>query len=95
MTNALIKGVDTYLDSYSQYMTGIEARLQNSGKTFSNITKTISNNIGASQYVSQSKVLENLNKMVDQGIAYNVEQRAFLETLSEKIATTFDATDGT
>lgn len=29
------------------------------------------------------------------GITHNVEQRAFLETIKEKIATTFDAADGT
>jgi Flp pilus assembly CpaE family ATPase len=32
---------------------------------------------------------------VGQGIAYNVEQRAFLDTISSKIATTFEATDAT
>ena len=33
--------------------------------------------------------------MVDAGIAANVEQRAFLQTISDKIATTFSATNGT
>ncbi len=33
--------------------------------------------------------------MVDAGIAYNVEQRAFLSTIKDKIATTFNAFDGT
>lgn len=33
--------------------------------------------------------------MVNTGISYNVEQRAFLETIKDKIATTFNATNGT
>lgn len=33
--------------------------------------------------------------MVSSGISYNVEQRAFLATISDKIANTFNATDGT
>ncbi len=33
--------------------------------------------------------------MVEKGIAFNVDQRAFLATISEKIATTFNAADGT
>ena len=33
--------------------------------------------------------------MVEQGIAFNVEQRASLQELAGKIATTFDATNGT
>lgn len=32
--------------------------------------------------------------MVNQGISYNVEQRAFLATISDKIATTFESTNG-
>ena len=39
--------------------------------------------------------MENLSNMVSQGIAYNIEQRAFLQTISDKIATTFDAANGT
>ena len=37
-----------------------------------------------------SSMLESLNELVAQGIAFNLEQRAFLDTLGEKIATTFD-----
>lgn len=84
-------GIDQYLGSYSQYMSGIETRLQGATRGFSDITRTISTNIGASQYVSQTKVLQNLSQLVEQGINYNVEQRAFLATVSDKIATTFDA----
>nr|DAU00298.1 MAG TPA: hypothetical protein [Bacteriophage sp.] len=33
--------------------------------------------------------------MVDLGINYNLEERAFLATISDKVATTFDAANGT
>lgn len=33
--------------------------------------------------------------MVSQGIAFNVEQRAALDVMKDKIATTFDAANGT
>ena len=33
--------------------------------------------------------------MVSQGIAFNVEQRATLDVMKDKIATTFEATNGT
>ena len=89
--SGLNRGIDTYLGAYSKYMSGIEARLQGSTKSFSSVTGLLTRNIGSSQYVSQAKVLENLSKLVEQGISYNVEQRAFLSTVSEKIATTFDA----
>lgn len=87
------KGISDYLGAYSNYMSGIETRLQGSAKSFSSITSTISGAVGSSQYVKQSAILENLSKLVEQGITYNVEQRAFLATVSDRIATTFDAFD--
>lgn len=87
------KGINEYLGAYTQYMSGIETRLQGSAKTFSSVTGVISSAVGSSQYVSQRKVLENLSELVKKGIAYNVEQRAFLATVSDRIATTFDAFD--
>ena len=92
---ALDSGIKSYFGAFSKYMGGIEARLQGSGKSFTDITGTISSAIGSSQYIRQTQVLENLNKLVSAGIAYNVELRAFLETASDKIATTFDAANGT
>lgn len=93
--NVLSAGIDQYLGAYSQYMSKIEARIQGTGKSFSGITNMIDKNIGASQYVTQKAVLDNLSNLVEQGISYNVEQRAFLQTVSDKIATTFDAANGT
>ena len=91
-----IKGVEDYIGAYSKYMTGIETRLQGTtDRNFSTITGMISSQVGASPYVRQSAVLENLSRLVESGINYNVEQRAFLATISNKIATTFDAANGT
>jgi hypothetical protein len=91
ITSGFSKGISDYLGAYSNYMSGIETRLQGSAKSFSSITSTISGAVGSSQYVKQSAILQNLSKLVEQGITYNVEQRAFLATVSDKIATTFDA----
>ena len=93
VTQSLNSGIEQYLGVYSQYMSGIETRLQGSAKTFKSITGTISSAVGSSQYVSQRQVLQNLSELVKQGINYNVEQRAFLATISDRIATTFDAFD--
>lgn len=91
--SGLSKGIDQYINSYSSYMSGIETRLQGASSNFSSITNTISSAIGSSQYVKQSAVLQNLSRLVEQGIAYNVEQRAFLMTVSDRIANTFDSFD--
>lgn len=88
-------GVGKYVDLYANYMSDINTRIQGTDKTFSSMLSTISGNIGGSQYVKQTAVLENLNRLVGEGIAYNVEQRAFLSTIADDIARTFDAANGT
>jgi hypothetical protein len=93
--SALAQGVDKYIGVYQQYMSGISTRLQGINTSYNQITGTVSNAIGSSPYVSQVKVMENLSKLVEQGIAYNVEQRAFLATMSDRIASTFDVANGT
>lgn len=79
----------------SQYQSAISARIQGSGNTFQKIYELIRKNLSASQYVTQTKVLEKLSTLVDAGIAYNVEQRSFLEAVKDDIATTFSAANGT
>ena len=97
--SAAVKGGDNIVEAglsvFSNYMSGIEARMQGTGSSFRGMLSNITGNLTVSPYVKQVNVIENLNKLVNQGIAYNVEQRAFLETISDKIATTFDATNGT
>lgn len=91
----LNKGVGDYLTQYSSYMGIWNTRLQGTDKTYSSISKLVDSAIGMNAYITQSKVFEKLNTYVQEGIAYNVEQRAFLGTVSEKIAATFDAANGT
>lgn len=93
--SAVSDGIGSYLGVYSDYMSGIETRLQGSTRDFASVTKTIKSAVGASPYVKQTAILEKLNQLVSQGISYNVEQRAFLGTVSENIARTFDAANGT
>ena len=57
------------------------------------MSNKITGNIGMSPFIRQETATKNLQTLVGKGIAFNVEQRAFLETISDKIATTFEATD--
>ena len=87
------KGIDNFVQEYQKYQTQISTRLQGSDLTYSNLQRSISQTVGTSPLVSQTKVLSNLAKLIEQGISYNVEQRAFLATVSDKIANTFNAFD--
>ena len=63
------------------------------GSYWSRMSSHITGNIGMSPFLKQADAVNNLKTLVGKGIAFNVEQRAFLDTISEKIATTFEATD--
>ncbi len=77
----------------------IDTRLQGSnnanigGSYWELMNTNVTARVGMSPFVKQADVVNNLKTLVGRGIAFNVEQRAFLDTISDKIANTFDATD--
>ena len=79
----------------------IDTRLQGSknkkslGSYWREMSNNITGNVGISPFIKQETAVKNLQTLVGKGIAFNVEQRAFLDTISEKIANTFEATDAT
>lgn len=91
--NALGGSVKEYLGIYTKYMTSVNARLQGAGKelNYESLNNKIRTNTALNPYVRYTTVLEKMANLVDQGIASNVTQRAFLASISDKIATTFDA----
>ena len=90
--STLTTGAEKYMDVYASYMGRMEARLQESGVNFSKLTKQLRTNTAANPYLQYNKVLEKLSSLVEAGITDNVLQRAFLDEIADKIATTFSAT---
>lgn len=103
--NNLKQMFESTIKTYGEYQTKINTRLQGSGKSWQGggvgslfglgggIEANIKNAVGNNPYVQLQKVMDNVVKATEQGIAYNIEQRAFLETISDSIATTFNAFD--
>lgn len=87
--------VQKYFDVFSQYAASINTRLQGTDKSYDSVMDLISGKLFGSPYVKQTEVLEKLNELVSAGISYNVEQRAFLASMTDKMVTTFDAANGT
>lgn len=89
--NVINQGISTY----SKYQTGINARLQGSrGSTvdiFTEVESNLTKKVGITPYFKTETMLDNLSALVEEGIAANIEQRAFLQTAKDSIATTFDA----
>lgn len=93
MVNAIGGAVDKAIDSVGQYKSAVDARLQGTQSSYNEVAKTLKGALAVSPFVKQTEVLQKLNDAVNKGIAYNVEQRAFLATMTDKIVATFDAFD--
>ena len=105
LTNAvsdMAKQLDSKIDEIGKYKSAIDTRLYGSkntknwaGSYWDSMSKDITGMAGISPLVKQSDLANKVSQLVGQGIAFNVEQRATLAVLKDKIATTFDATNGT
>lgn len=84
----------TITSSQSRYLTRLTG-LRDNVAYYAGLTKQIAMSFATSPYMTQEKFYENMMRVVDAGIAYNIEQRAYLATLSDKVAATFDALDPT
>lgn len=101
MKDGLVKGINNLvqsldklnsrIDTYSEYQSAVNARVQGSNKRFEDMQKNLTKAIGLSPFIKNEDLMKNLTELVDLGIVYNIEQRAFLQTISDEIATTFDA----
>lgn len=76
-----------------KYKSVIEARIQGTDKSYKKLSGKITSLLSVSPFVKSTDVLESMKEATEKGIMYNLEQRAFLNTVSDKIAATFDAFD--
>ena len=65
--------------------------LQGTQVTLNNVADELNSVLNGVGIVSQQKVYENLAKLVQAGIVYNAEQRAYLQTLSDDLGMAFQA----
>ena len=87
------------INKYMDYQAKINVRLQGTNQSWqgilgmTGIESNLSKSLGINPWVKMGEVMDNVVKAVESGIAFNVEQRAFLESISSEIAATFDAFD--
>lgn len=98
----LASTIDNAMENYTQYQSQVNTRLQGLGGEFGNtmdkygkLTSNLMDKVGITPYIKTENLYRNLNELSNMGIAFNLEQRAFLETISDNIATTFSTTDAT
>lgn len=95
ISNKFTNSITSYAEDYANFYSAIETNLQGSGLSFQNINDVIKKNTAGSPLLKYTSVMEELNTLIGQGIADNVTQRAFLASVSDKIATTFEVNNAT
>ena len=93
-----VKGItdklDNVMSNYISKQQAIAAHLVGSNATLNDVSNNLNNALAGQGLVKQESVYNNLSKLVNEGIVYNVEQRAFLQTLSDDMNLIFDANNG-
>ena len=97
LNTTLNKGVTEATNLASSYLGKIDARLQGSGmsleghNTYSELASSMATTFASSPFVKQEKLLASISDLVGRGVAWNVEERALVATLADKMVSTFDA----
>jgi DNA repair exonuclease SbcCD ATPase subunit len=93
--------LDSSIDKIALYQGNIDTRLQGSnneksfGSYWNQLTKDMMSVGAVTPFFKQEDFANNIKSLVERGIAFDLKQRAFLMTIQEKIANTFDVADGT
>lgn len=94
LQSALSKQLDSTINSYVENYQTMMASLVGSKNDWEKITDNLNNALSASSLIKQQDVYKNLTELVKAGISGNVEQRAFLETLSNDLNLLLDTHTG-
>lgn len=96
ISSSVDKGIDQAASDRREYQGRVTARLQGLADIdFEKIVSDAASEYQNSAFVTQSKFLQSVDKLTTQGIAYNLENRALLETISDKLVSTFDTLEPT
>lgn len=93
--NSLFTKIKNSGKEYADYVENIETRLIGTSKDYDSITSKLDKVFSMNVFFNEKEALDKVVQFLDEGIAYNVELRASLDLVSEKIAKTFNALDST
>lgn len=98
----LAKQLENKMDEVGKHKAPIDTRLYGSnsnetsfGSYYDKISQKFTGIAGASPFILQADLISNLETLVQKGISSNIQQRAFLATIKDKVAATFEVADGT
>ena len=95
VASTLRSTLDSMLTAFVDSQEALNFGFIGTGNELGKVTKLLGETLGDTGLVKQEAVYKNLSDLVNQGIVYNVEQRAFLQTIADDLGGIFNASDGT
>lgn len=98
--SSFLSKIDSAINLYSDNVGKVNARLQamsdKQSKTLDSIYGSFVSSMGGTNaYISYAKLLESVDVLSASGISYNIEERAFFQTISDKMVASFNVLDAT
>lgn len=104
INNLFVDGINKAIDQQNSMMGKINARLYGLTEQFSvstdknynyysELTDDITGKFLRSSYVSQTELWTNIQKVVSSGIGFNLEERAYIQTIADYLVEGFDVTE--
>ena len=94
LQSSLSGQLDSTINSYISNYQSMISSLVGANKDWESITDNLNNALSANSLVRQENVYKNLTELIKAGISENVEQRAFLETISDDLNLLLDTQTG-
>lgn len=91
--SSMYSSITNAAKTYSGYVDRIQTRLLGANETYSSIAEKLSQTFGASPFFKLQSVMETTAQFVEKGISFNIENRAAMQVISDKVAQTFNAFD--
>lgn len=82
-----------WADNEAKFNSRLEQTVKSDNSLRSTMDDFTENYAAANAYIKQEDLMKKAIEAVDAGIAYNIEERAFLGTIADSIQSTFDAFD--
>lgn len=83
--------LESYMSSLNSMRESIAYGISGTNTSLASIVNNINAAVGVSNVVKQESLYKNLQSLIDSGIVYNAEQRAYLTTLAEDLGMAFRA----
>lgn len=99
--SSITQQLESKMDEIASFKGPIDTRLQGSsnekwaGSYWDQLVHDMTSVGAVNPFFKQETFANKIKELVDSGIAFDLEQRAFLATISDKIATTFEVADAT